>query len=699
MIFIIFVVNHMQFSTYLYIIVCSFLLLCTSDATAQETDTVKKATLPEVVVSAYGQERSVKDVPASISTIGYRELRRYNSTSIVAAVNTLPGIRMEERSPGSYRLSIRGSSLRSPFGVRNVKMYYNDIPITDPTGFTYLNQFGFYNLQQLQILKGPASSLYGAGNGGVLLANSMPEEWHAGASAGYMTGSYGMQQVLGEVRLGDSNTKNVIRYQHSNANGYRQQSASRKDVFSWDAKLKTSERNELMANFLYTDLYYQTPGGLTLAEYEKDARSARPTVGTTPGAIAQQAAIYQKNMLAGFTNKYKFSNHWQNKTTLYGAYAQVNNPNIRNYSRSNEPHYGGRTAFEYKSEVGKSIINVQIGAEAQQGFVLTKTYQNKRGVTDTLQSDDEINTSQYLGFAQLNWRIGKWIAEGGLSIGKSSVNLIRFSNLPATGLATDFGVQVSPRLALLYKMTNNTSVYAQVSRGFSPPTGGELSPSGSAINITLAPEVGLNYEAGVKGYAQNNRLYYDVSLFYYTLTNTIVQRKDSLGGDYYTNAGSTEQSGIEARVDYVALRNTKALDELRLWAGYTGYHFRYQSFKQVEADYSGNDMPGVAPHTLSAGVDAVIPFGIAAHITYLYTAKIWLNDANTARADAYNLLCAKLSWTKTIKAYSFEIYAGADNLLNQQYSLGNDINAAGGRYYNAAAGTNYYAGILLHYNR
>ena len=60
---------------------------------------------------------------------------------------------MDERSPGSYRLNIRGSSLRSPFGVRNVKIYYDGIPFTDPGGNTYLNQLGFYNIQSVEILK------------------------------------------------------------------------------------------------------------------------------------------------------------------------------------------------------------------------------------------------------------------------------------------------------------------------------------------------------------------------------------------------------------------------------------------------------------------------------------------------------------------------------------------------------------------
>jgi len=42
-----------------------------------------------------------------------------------------------------------------------------------------------------------------------------------------------------------------------------------------------------------------------------------------------------------------------------------------------------------------------------------------------------------------------------------------------------------------------------------------------------------------------------------------------------------------------------------------------------------------------------------------------------------------------------ELFMGADNLLNTKYSLGNDINAAAGRYYNAAPGRNFYIGVII----
>ncbi|HLF46623.1 MAG TPA: Plug domain-containing protein, partial [Chitinophagaceae bacterium] len=167
---------------------------------AQQTDTAQL--LEEVTVRSFEQNRKLKQVPAAIVTVNKTQLSRNLNTSILPALNSNPGIRMEERSPGSYRLNIRGSSLRSPFGVRNVKTYYNDIPYTDPGGNTYLNQLGFYNIQSLEIIKGPGSSLYGAGTGGVLLLKTDQTDWHPGLTFNYSAGSFVLNNLNTNLRLG-----------------------------------------------------------------------------------------------------------------------------------------------------------------------------------------------------------------------------------------------------------------------------------------------------------------------------------------------------------------------------------------------------------------------------------------------------------------------------------------------------------------
>src|SRR6476661_940380 len=173
------------------IILSTILFLNPSLSQAQQADTTKESLLPEVVIHAFEQNNRLKNVPVALNYVGESSLKRFSANSIVMAVNSTPGVHMEERSPGSYRFNIRGSSLRSPFGVRNVKVYYNDIPITDPGGQTYLNQLGYYNFNNLEIIKGPGSSIYGAGTGGVLLIREISDSTQPGIDVGLTLGNYG----------------------------------------------------------------------------------------------------------------------------------------------------------------------------------------------------------------------------------------------------------------------------------------------------------------------------------------------------------------------------------------------------------------------------------------------------------------------------------------------------------------------------
>src|SRR3954470_21120302 len=161
----------------------------------QAEDTLAAKKLEDVVVKGYEQDRRLIETAAPLGVINQQQFNWYGRVSVLPAINSVPGVRMEERSPGSYRLNIRGSSLRAPFGVRNVKIYLNGIPFTDPGGNTYLNQLSFYNFSSVEILKGPGSSLYGAGMGGVMLINSFPNSNNNQLSVNYSTGSFNTQNI------------------------------------------------------------------------------------------------------------------------------------------------------------------------------------------------------------------------------------------------------------------------------------------------------------------------------------------------------------------------------------------------------------------------------------------------------------------------------------------------------------------------
>ncbi len=655
-------------------------------------------TLENITVKAYEQNRSLIDVAAPVSVIGQRQLNRFSNMSILPAVNMTPGVSMEERSPDSYRLNIRGSSLRSPFGVRDVKVYLNDIPLTDPSGNTYLNQLSFYNFNSIEIIKGPASSLYGAGIGGAMLIHTLPAVWHDGASAAYTFGSFNTHNVNINAKTGDSDHENSFNYSHQTSDGYRQQTQMRKDIATWENVLKVNHKQTLHAYMSYSDLYYQTPGALTLAQYNADPKQARPGSGSQPGAVQNKAAVYQKIFLTGFSNEYVFNDHWRNTTSLYGSYSDFINPGIRVYEYRKEPHFGGRSIFEYKKKIAKTDFQLDLGTEAQKGFFNTFDYGNNLGTADSLESDDNLNNWQYMFFAQANFQLPHgWTITGGVSINKSSIQDINLISRPSTTQTRVFKNQLPPHIAVLKELKKNISVYGSVARGFSAPTVSEVLRSDGVFGTNLQPEDGMDYEVGIKGTLLHNQLYFDASGFIFDLKNTIVQRIDTNGVYYYVNAGSTKQNGVETYASY-QLKDmpTHFISSAKVWVSYGWHDFHYGNFKQLSADYSKNELPGAAPNVVVSGLDIASKTGWYMNVTYNYTDRIALNDVNSSYASSYHLLGIKLGYQKDFsKKIGAEFFAGADNIFDTKYSLGNDINAAAGRYYNAAPGRNYYGGVTF----
>lgn len=661
---------------------------------AQEADTGYLNQLPDIQVKAFEQNRKLKDVPAAINLVNRSILDRYGSSSVVQAINTLPGVRMEERSPGSFRLNIRGSSLRSPFGVRNVKTYFNDIPVTDPGGQTYLNQLGYYNFNSIEIIKGPGSSLYGSGTGGVMIIESSGRNEINGLTGEYSTGSYGYHNIHADIITGSPEKTSKIGFQHQQSQGYRDHSELKRNVHSWTGEYKFHGNDILKTSFLYGDLFYETPGALTQTEFENDPAAARPSSGGFPGAEQAKASIRQRTFLSGASYDQYLGSGWRNKSVVYGMFTELKNPTLRNYGKSSEPHLGGRTLFNFSHNIKNTLLKADAGGEWQAGFSTVNIHKNNSGSPDSLLTHDEINNRQSFLFAQLSVNMDNWSLVAGASWNWIRLRFQRFTPASPGLQKRSFNNQLAPRLALLRKF-GQVNLYSSVSKGFSPPTTSELLPTGGSINPDLNAEQGINYDLGVKGILPGN-IYFDINAFLFYLDHTIVQRRDPGGGDYYLNAGKTRQRGLETYVSIPLFARSAFFNRSLLWASHTWHDFHYRQFSQLNNDYSGKQLPGTPSHTISSGVDLQVTNGINVSFSYYFSGRIPLNDANSVFADPYHLLGIKLAYRKLVhEKWLAKIQAGADNLLNQSYSLGNDINGFGGRYFNAAPRRNYYAGLFI----
>lgn len=684
--------NHQSIKILLKYHLIGMLLCYSMDAQSQQNnaDTVKH--LNEVVVQGYLLKQPIIQSPASAAILDKKELEKNSQQSLLPSVNTIPGIRMEERSPGSYRLSIRGSLLRSPFGVRNIKVYLNNLPLTDASGNTYINLVDPALLDRIEFLKGPDGSLFGANSGGVVLLESSNDRDSTVASGNISGGSYGMfrESITLQNSSGKFGWKLGQAFQR--ADGYRQQSFMKRFTGTGSGTMIYGQDNSLKLFILYSDLHYQTPGGLTLQQFQDNPQQARPATATAPSAIEQQTGIYNKTFFGGITNNLRLSSSLKHVVSVFGTLTDYENPFITNYEIRNEKNAGLRTYFEYSLSKNKFNLQWNTGLEGQCGNQEISNYNNNAGQQGSLKSADTVDIGQVFYFTRVSADIAQRLT-GEIAVSLNQYNY-HFKGSGDRTLANEW----MPRVGACYNFNNQWAVRVSFSRGYSPPSIAEIRPSGSVINNQLQAESGWNREAGIRFLSRNNRLQIDGSVFRFDLNNAIVRRTDENDEEYFLNAGGTNQTGTELVVHAwaIPLIESGAIRGLEINASFTYNHFIFDQYQDATSDYSGNSLTGVPKTVGIFGVTVYLPKHISVFVQSNMTSRLPLNDANSQYAEKYNLLQARLLWRvlQTAKL-KFEIFAGGDNLLNEKYSLGNDINAFGGRYYNAAPLRNFYGGLSI----
>ncbi|RYY29793.1 MAG: TonB-dependent receptor [Sphingobacteriaceae bacterium] len=521
------------------------------------------------------------------------------------------------------------------------------------------------------------------------------------ASVGFDAGSYNSYHENIAVKAVSKNNQLNLNQSWQQSDGYRQQSALKRNFVQASDSWTYAPNGQLKALLFYSDLQYQTPGGLTLAQYLANPGSARPATATLPGAIDQRATVYNKTLFGGVSNETYYLPNLKHVFAVYGTHTNFDNPGINNEEVRLENTIGLRTYFELSSKQKQAdnfIWNVDLGTEMQQTRSNINNYTNNRGERGNLQAGSNILTKQAFYFTRFASTLFKKIhAEAALSLNNYQYNFI---DVASGNGKNRFTPVLMPRLAFSYQVTHDFAWRATVSRGYSAPATAEVRPGTNIINTDLQAEKGWNYEIGLRKQSVNARFNADAALFYYRLNNAIVRRLNDNGTDFYLNAGGTNQAGIETSASYQLVQNntTKFFRSLIISNSLTLSRFRFRDYFNAAVNYSGNKLTGV-PATVSVSqFNATFPARLYFFFQHNYTSKLPLDDGNTAFAKAYNLVQTKIGWNKNLsKKTNLNIFTGIDNLLNQRYSLGNDLNAVGLRFYNAAPLRNWFAGARVQF--
>jgi iron complex outermembrane receptor protein len=139
----------------------------------------------------------------------------------------------------------------------------------------------------VEVIKGPSGSLYGAGTGGTVLISGLTSpsgDQPNRAEVSALAGSYGLSGQNYTIQTGKNNSAMSLNYGHLQSDGYRQNSRMYRDNLNFNATFAVNSKQTVSVMGLYSDLMYQTPGGLTQAQFLADPRQARPSTKAVPEA-------------------------------------------------------------------------------------------------------------------------------------------------------------------------------------------------------------------------------------------------------------------------------------------------------------------------------------------------------------------------------------------------------------------------------
>jgi iron complex outermembrane receptor protein len=233
--------------------------------------------LGEVVISAYEGKQRIIETPGSIAMLPQKEMKIDNDIYFIPSLNRVTGIYAHSGTYNTNRITIRGIGSRSLFITSKIRAYYDNIPLTTGDGETTVEDIDPNLIDRMETIKGPSSSLYGAGLGGTLLIRSeSPSNQEKYLKYSITGGSYGyLKNDLSFAYGNDKNRLGVV-LNKIKSDGYREN--NQYDRFTGGIHFKSYLTKKTTINFLSTfiGLNAQIPSSLNREMYESNPEAAAP---------------------------------------------------------------------------------------------------------------------------------------------------------------------------------------------------------------------------------------------------------------------------------------------------------------------------------------------------------------------------------------------------------------------------------------
>jgi len=728
-----------------YIILFFFITLCYGTIFAQK-DTTKTVSLESVEVTSSSNtivELLEQSIP--FSRLVPLELKRGMGVTLDDAINTnIPGVLMERRTfSGGQQFNIRGyGNGMGSRGVSNnhdsqgMKMYLNGIPITDAEGFTVMDDIDFGSIEKVEVIKGPAGTLYGLAIAGVVnLQTIQPKKNEIFIGQDLMGGNYGLFRSTTTVVVGSEKYSLLANYGHQQFSGFMPHAKSNKDFCSFIGNFTLSKRQIVSTYITYSQGRDDRNGELTLEQYKTKDYSGNPSY------IKNDAHSGLKVFRAGIEHSFIFDKHISNSTSIFGQGQVLDQSSSGGgWTDKNTLNFGFRSVFHLKFVLSKTkdiLLNGIAGIELQKMNGTLVSYAMGADSTNlnapyniiiSTRSNQVLNNLTYSYFTQWSLSLPKEVViNAGVGLSNMSLQLTNrlwalTNNHPGNEVpkiySANYSFLTSPSVSIHKIFRNIASIYVCYSVGYRAPVSGNIIIGATGeLNVGLKPEKGQQVEIGTKGNLLKNRFFYSASIFYSQFSNrfSLVAVPDTNKTytlySYIYNAGTTNNLGIEFEINYKIIDSQdKFVKLLRPFVNFTYSYYKYGNYafqsilkdsqnrdSVATANYKGNQVAGVAPWVFNIGIDFDTKIGIYANINYSYRTAMAITSDGLNKTHPFGLLNMKIGYLKRFKGFEMNLYVGANNMTCTQYYYKVFLNQLPDSYIPGPYKINFYGGVALKY--
>lgn len=608
------------------------------------------------------------------------------------ALRGVAGVQVDNRYNDALgeRLSIRGFGARAQFGVRGVKVVVDGIPATMPDGQTTLNHLDLASLGRVEVIRGPASALWGNGAGGVVQLETEPppvsgfrqELESAAGSNGFLR--------LTSVTAGHAGAAAYrVAFSRTASDGYREWNAS--EIYRGNAMVRYAPGvNDIrvVGHFVHYDA--QNPGALTVAQIAEDRRQAndnnRAQRTGEEGVHGQLGVVWRRPV-------------GQNdlEVSVHGIVRSLTNPIPPTIIELDRLAGGARIALHGSVDIADRELRWSVGAETELQRDDRQNWVNEQGTRGELTLDQFETVTGVGAFAQVAAPLAARVhALGGIRYDRyrfeAEDRLITADNPDDSGSRTMDAL--SPSVGVLVEWDSRVQLYTNVATSYETPTTTELvnRPTGAGgFNPDLDPQRTVSVEVGLKGRIGQS-LAYDVAAYRARVEDALIsfEVQDAPGRQFFRNAGTALHRGAEASLSLALF------DGLTGRIGYTYTDARFDSYVTEDGAFDGNRVPGVAPFRFDAALTYRGRRGWFVGVDYRRVSRIPVNDANTAFSPGYQVTDLRLGMERLrLGGVSLSPFAVVSNVFDEEYNASVTVNAFGNRYFEPAPGRSFHLGARV----